>query len=122
MQASKYVGACTQIILLIDFKGGAKYNSTTQGYSSDPSISAVTEYDALDELLQQYQSKATPAVPASRWSTSCCLATVGIVLLLLSMAAPPASFALLIVMQEPEKLVTVRLEHAWECDAYHCRP
>ncbi len=57
MQASKYVGACTQIILLIDFKGGAKFNASTGGYSSDPAISAVTEYDALDELLQQYQSK-----------------------------------------------------------------
>ncbi|KAK9858874.1 hypothetical protein WJX84_003329 [Apatococcus fuscideae] len=56
-KASKYVGACTQIILLIDFKGGARYNSTSRGYSSDPSISALTEYDALDELLQQYQSE-----------------------------------------------------------------
>ena len=63
MQASKYIGACTQIILLIDFKGGAKYNSTTRGYSSDPNISAVTEYDALDELLQQYQSE--PSSPSA---------------------------------------------------------
>ena len=54
-QASLYAGTCTQIILLIDFKGGAAYNSSSDGYSADDSITPLEQYAALDDLLHQYQ-------------------------------------------------------------------
>lgn len=55
LQASRYISACTQIILLIDFKGGAAYNATSQRFTSDDSVTPLEQFAALDELLRHYQ-------------------------------------------------------------------
>lgn len=49
LQAGKYSGA-SRIILLVDHKGGA-----TPDGQVDDSVTAVQQYDALEDLLLAYQ-------------------------------------------------------------------